>query len=113
KRATKARAKEGKPMRLPLSLSPQLATLVERPPVGGRWIYEVKFDGYRILARIEDQDVRLFTRNGNNWTPRLKHLAGELASLGIDSAWLDGEIVVLDAKGNPSFQLLQNAFDSS
>ena len=99
--------------KLPLSLFPQLATLVEAPPRGERWIYEVKFDGYRLLARIDGADVRLFTRNGNDWTARMKALAGEVGRLGIASAWLDGEIVVLDKKGNPDFQALQGAFDSS
>src|SRR5258708_2496906 len=101
------------PAKLPLSLHPQLATLVEEPPRGKGWIYEVKFDGYRILARIDGDDIRLFTRNGNNWTPRMKNLRGAIAALGIASGWLDGEIVVLDAKGNPDFQALQNAFDAS
>jgi bifunctional non-homologous end joining protein LigD len=104
---------KAKTPKLPLSLSPQLATLVDTPPTGGGWIYEVKFDGYRIVTRIDGGDVRLFTRNGNNWTPRLQALAAEIARLRIGSAWLDGEIVVLDDKGNPSFQLLQNAFDAS
>ncbi|HEX5130210.1 MAG TPA: DNA ligase D [Usitatibacter sp.] len=99
--------------KLPLALAPQLATLVDAPPKGEGWLYEVKFDGYRIVARIEGDDVRLFTRNGNNWTSRMPVVRDELAKLGLASAWLDGEVVVLDAKGNPSFQLLQNAFDSS
>jgi len=99
--------------KLPLSFSPQLATLVDSPPAGKGWIYEVKFDGYRVLARIDGDDVRLFTRNGNNWTSRMKPLAAEVARLGIDGAWLDGEIAVLDQHGNPSFQLLQNAFDAA
>ena len=101
------------PAKLPLSFSPQLATLVDEPPSGPGWIYEVKFDGYRVLARIDGDDIRLFTRNGNNWTPRLKALRDELATLGVESAWIDGEIAVLDGKGVPSFQLLQGAFDSS
>ncbi|HSS27580.1 MAG TPA: DNA ligase D [Usitatibacter sp.] len=105
--------KKGKSVKLPLSFAPQLATLVDSPPAGKGWIYEVKFDGYRVLARIEGDDVRLFTRNGNNWTSRMKALAAEVARLGIDGAWLDGEIVVLDEHGNPSFQLLQNAFDAA
>ncbi len=98
---------------LPLSLSPQLATLVDKPPTGPGWIYEVKFDGYRILARIDGDDIRLFTRNGNDWTPRLKALRDEIAKLGVDEAWIDGEIAVLDAKGHPDFQLLQGAFEAS
>ncbi|HWH40584.1 MAG TPA: non-homologous end-joining DNA ligase [Usitatibacter sp.] len=99
--------------KLPLALFPQLATLVDEAPTGDGWIYELKFDGYRIVARIDGDDVRLFTRNGNNWTVRLKALAEEVRQLGIASAWLDGEIVVLNSKGIPDFQLLQNAFDSS
>jgi bifunctional non-homologous end joining protein LigD len=99
--------------KLPLSFFPQLATLVDEPPAGGGWIYEVKFDGYRVLARIDGDDIRLFTRNGNNWTSRMPALRDEIAKLGIDEAWIDGEIAVLDDKGHPSFQLLQGAFDSA
>ncbi|HYC38404.1 MAG TPA: DNA ligase D [Usitatibacter sp.] len=98
---------------LPFAFFPQLATLVDEPPTSGDWVYEVKYDGYRLLARIDGDDVRLFTRNGNDWTSRLKALRDEVRALGIASAWLDGEIVVMDAKGNPSFQALQNAFDNS
>ena len=98
---------------LPVALSPQLATLVDEVPGTDGWIYELKFDGYRIVARIEGDDVRLFTRNGNNWTGKMKPLADEIRKLGIGSAWLDGEIVVMNGKGVPEFQLLQNAFDSS
>ena len=97
---------------MPLFLAPQLATLVEEAPAGD-WIYELKFDGYRIVARIDGDDVRLFTRNGNDWTVRLKALRDELKSLALSSAWIDGEIVMLNGKGNPDFQALQNAFDSS
>jgi bifunctional non-homologous end joining protein LigD len=113
KKAKKGK-KERKPAaKLPLALAPQLATLVDEPPRGGGWIYEVKFDGYRIVARVDGDDVRLFTRNGNDWTSRLEVLRDEVLSLGIPSGWLDGEIVVLDPHGNPSFQALQNAFDNA
>ena len=115
--ATTARAAiippAAQPAELPLTLFPQLATLVDEPPGDSGWVYEVKFDGYRIVARIEDDDVRLFTRNGNDWSARLKSLKAEIRGLGLDRAWLDGEIVVLDAKGLPDFQALQRAFDSS
>ena len=99
--------------KLPLFLQPQLATLVDEPPKGEGWIYEVKFDGYRILARIDGDEVRLFTRNGNDWTARMKVLRDEIQALKLPSGWIDGEIAVLDDQGNPSFQALQNAFDSS
>jgi bifunctional non-homologous end joining protein LigD len=100
--------------KLPLSLFPQLATLVDEVPADeSGWIYEIKFDGYRTLVRIEGDDVRLFTRNGNNWTGKLKALHDDFAALKIASAWIDGEIVVMNAKGLPDFQALQNAFDSA
>lgn len=96
---------------LPAALTPQLATLVETPPQGD-WRYEVKFDGYRLLARIDGDDVRLFTRNGHDWTARMPLQAKALAKLGLATAWLDGEVVVANADGIADFQALQNAFDS-
>lgn len=107
--AAKVAAKSAVP--LPDTLAPQLATLVDGVPTEGDWLYEMKFDGYRLLARIEAGEVKLFTRNGHDWTAKLRALAKELASLGLHKAWLDGEIVVLDAQGVPSFQRLQNVFE--
>ncbi|HUJ00798.1 MAG TPA: non-homologous end-joining DNA ligase [Usitatibacter sp.] len=98
---------------LPLTLFPQLATLVDEPPEGAGWVYELKFDGYRIVARVEEDEVRLFTRNGNDWSARLGGLREEIRSMALGSAWLDGEIAVLDDKGAPDFQRLQQAFDRS
>jgi bifunctional non-homologous end joining protein LigD len=97
---------------LPLKLKPQLATLVESIPGEGDWSYEIKFDGYRIMARVSGKTVRLFTRNGNDWTAKMPALANAIKNLGIRSAWLDGEIVVMGKNNVPSFQALQNAFDS-
>ncbi|PJY93719.1 DNA ligase D [Pseudomonas donghuensis] len=97
---------------LPASFKPQLATLVETPPEGD-WGYEVKFDGYRILARINGEQIRLFTRNGHDWTAKLPRQAKALAGLGVQSAWLDGEMVVANEHGVADFQALQNAFDQA
>ncbi|WP_339488684.1 DNA ligase D [Pseudomonas sp. EL_65y_Pfl2_R95] len=94
----------------PESLAPQLATLADRPPEG-EWLYEVKFDGYRMLARIHDGEVRLFTRNGHDWTERLPQQAKALSKLTLTDSWLDGEIVALNEDGLPDFQQLQNAFE--
>ena len=102
-----------KPAALLATLEPQLATLVAEPPSDAGWLYEIKFDGYRLLARIDADDVRLFTRNGNDWSSRLKSLVDAVRGLGIGSGWLDGEIVVAGTDGAPDFNLLQNAFDSS
>ncbi|POA48732.1 DNA ligase D [Pseudomonas sp. MPR-ANC1] len=97
--------------KIPAQLKPQLATLVDSAPEGD-WSYEIKFDGYRIMARIEGEQVQLFTRNGHDWTHKLPKQAEALAALKLESAWLDGEMVVADEHGVPDFQALQNAFDS-
>jgi bifunctional non-homologous end joining protein LigD len=98
---------------MPSSLAPQLATLVDSVPADGDWVYEIKFDGYRILARIDKGDVTLFTRNGHNWTDKLKNLVLALKELNLTSGWLDGEIVILGADGTPDFGALQNSFESA
>jgi len=98
--------------KLPAILAPQLATLAARPPADPRgWVYEIKYDGYRLLARIDGSSVRLMTRNGNDWTHKLSKLAEAVAALEIPSGWVDGEIVVMNEHGVPNFGALQNAFD--
>ncbi|OWW21059.1 DNA ligase D [Noviherbaspirillum denitrificans] len=94
---------------LPDSLSPQLAALVEDIPRNGDWIYEIKFDGYRLLARVDGGEVTLFTRDGKDWTAKLPAQADAIRELGLENAWLDGEIVCLDSHDVPNFQLLQKA----
>lgn len=101
------------PGTLPRTLAPQLATLVDAPPAHGEWDYEVKFDGYRILARIDGSTVRLFSRNGHDWTAKLPRQARTLHALGLREAWLDGEVVVMGERGVPDFQALQNAFETA
>ncbi|MBY4948402.1 DNA ligase D [Cupriavidus respiraculi] len=114
KRDDAALPEGARPGPLPLTLAPQLATLVsEAPAHPDQWVYEVKFDGYRILARVDGGKVTLFTRNGHDWTAKLKSLAQQVAALGLPSGWLDGEIVVVGEDGNTDFQALQNAFDSA
>jgi bifunctional non-homologous end joining protein LigD len=98
---------------LPAMLAPQLATLAKAPPTGPGWIYELKFDGYRLLARIDKGKAKLFTRNGNDWTSKVKLLAVAVEQLQLRSAWLDGEIVVLKPDGTPDFNALQNGFDAA
>ncbi|MDZ3992455.1 DNA ligase D [Pseudomonas sp. Teo4] len=105
------RGASGKPAALPVNLQPQLATLVDSPP-SGDWRYEIKFDGYRMLARIDGDDVRLFTRNGHDWSAKMPSQIAALRALGLTSAWLDGEMVVVNQHGAVDFQALQNAFDT-
>lgn len=97
--------------RLPARLAPQLATLVSSVPEGD-WLVESKYDGYRLLARVDGDAVRLFTRNGHDWTDKLQPLAQAIAELGLTQAWLDGEIVVFGDAGIPNLHRLQNAIDS-
>lgn len=97
---------------LPATLGPQLATPSSGVPLGADWIFEIKFDGYRLMTRFDAKGVpALITRGGHDWTKRMPGLADELAALRLRSTWLDGEIVVLGADGIPDFNALQNAFD--
>ena len=98
---------------LPVRLSPQLATLAETPPADAReWIFEMKFDGYRLLARCDGKHVSLITRNGQDWTHKLPKLRQALDELGLPPGWYDGEIVVHGGAGQADFGALQRAFDA-
>ncbi|HVE49248.1 MAG TPA: DNA ligase D [Casimicrobiaceae bacterium] len=94
---------------LPETLNAQLATLVDEAPDGPEWLHEIKFDGYRMLGRIERGKCRIYSRNGKEWTDAFRTLAKAAATLPLKSAWIDGEIVVQSANGASSFQDLQNA----
>ncbi len=95
--------------KIPPFIEPQLATLVKASPDGEEWIEEVKFDGYRMLCRIDDGEARFYSRNNKEWTANFPSIADAAARLPIESAWLDGEVVKLDGQGRSSFQSLQNA----
>ncbi len=99
--------------RLPEKIAPQLASLAGAAPTSGDWSWEIKFDGYRLMARVAGKRVRLITRGGHDWSAKMPHLVEAVRSLGLQSAWLDGEIVVLGNDGTPDFNALQNAFDRS
>ncbi|MEO6407401.1 MAG: DNA ligase D [Burkholderiaceae bacterium] len=105
---------EARPAALPDKLAPQLAVLADSPPRdAAAWVYEIKFDGYRMLARIDGDTVKLVTRNGNDWTAKLGALHRSLVEARLPPGWYDGEIVVPNALGIPDFGALQNSFDSS
>ena len=95
--------------KLPASLSPMLATLVDAIPTSDEWLHEIKFDGYRMLCRIDKGKVTVFSRNGKEWTAALNRIAEAVGELGLESAWLDGEVTIVDERGRTSFQALQNA----
>jgi bifunctional non-homologous end joining protein LigD len=94
---------------MPLRLSPMLASLAKDAPGGDDWIHEIKFDGYRLLARVEAGGCTLFTRNGHDWTAKFPAIAAACAALPCDQAWLDGEVVALDHHGISRFHDLQSA----
>ena len=98
-----------RPAALPAFVEPQLATLVTAPPEGDEWLHEMKFDGYRVLCRIEGGSARLLSRKGLDWSARLPGVASAAARLGVRSAMLDGEVAVVLPNGVTSFNALQNA----
>jgi bifunctional non-homologous end joining protein LigD len=93
-------------------LKPQLATLSAKAPEGADWLHEIKYDGYRLLARIEDGKARLVTRGGLDWTAKFPDLARRLEELPIKAALIDGELVHLKPDGTTSFAGLQDAISS-
>jgi len=104
------RTKKGKPDGIAPPFRPvQLATLVDHVPAGNGWLHEMKYDGYRTLISIGGGDGRAYTRSGLDWTDKFAPVVADAATLDVSSALLDGEAVVLDAKGRTSFQALQNA----
>ena len=98
---------------MPKQIAAQLATLVEQAPTGDQWLHEQKFDGYRMFCRIRSGDVQFVSRNQQSWTPKLQSLVRYAQQLSAREAILDGEVVVLDAKGVSQFQSLQNAFNEA
>jgi len=97
----------------PDAVAPQLATLVAEPPDGPEWVHETKFDGFRVLCRLDHGRVTLFTRSGQDWTGHFPPVARAAATLPAKTAWLDGEVTVVLGDGRSSFGALQNRGDTS
>ena len=97
---------------MPESIKPQLAAHSDKAPEGDEWLHEIKYDGYRLLARIKDGTVRLITRGGLDWTAKFSELAHSLGELPLDSALIDGELVHLEPEGTTGFSGLQDAISS-
>jgi bifunctional non-homologous end joining protein LigD len=92
---------------MPTNVRPMLATLVHQPFDRRGWLFEFKWDGYRTIAEVDKGQVRLNSRNGLSFTKRYWPITAALQKLE-HQAVLDGEVVVLDEKGHPSFEGLQN-----
>lgn len=92
---------------LPTRFAPQLATLVKTVPDSDDWLHEIKFDGYRLGARVDDGTVTLLTRAGNDWTASFPEVRDAVAQLPVGRALLDGEVAAVLPDGRTSFQALQ------
>jgi bifunctional non-homologous end joining protein LigD len=95
---------------MPDQIDVQLATLTEKPPDGDEWLHEIKFDGYRMVCRIDGDAVKLISRNHQEWTGRLNQMIPSIRKLAAHQAILDGEVVAVQPDGTTDFQSLQNAF---
>ena len=110
----RARALEGaRALRSEAWIEPQLATLVDAPPSGDGWLHELKWDGYRLLARLRAGKAELRSRNGLDWTADHPDIVHALQALGIGQAQLDGELIALDRDGRNSFSELQRTLEGS
>ncbi|MGY3440189.1 MULTISPECIES: non-homologous end-joining DNA ligase [unclassified Bradyrhizobium] len=98
----------GTKARFPGFIAPVLATPIDKVPSGARWIHEIKFDGYRVQAHLANEEVRVYTRRGNDWTKRFKKIADDAWHISAASAIIDGEIVVPSPNGTTDFSVLQN-----
>src|SRR5258705_2357199 len=97
---------------LPDWIAPQLTQLVDAAPEGPEWLHEIKFDGYRMHARLDHGAVRLLTRTGLDWTPKYPPIAAAVASLGARQAYLDGELCGIFLDGITSLSMIQAASDA-
>ncbi|MGZ2500391.1 bifunctional non-homologous end joining protein LigD [Rhizobium beringeri] len=94
---------------MPDRIEPCLALLKTRPPKGDDWVYEIKWDGYRLSVHVEPTRIRILTRGGHDWTDRFPAIKQAALWLPVGTAILDGEAVVLDEQGRSDFGLLQQS----
>jgi DNA ligase D-like protein (predicted ligase) len=109
---TVARRRRTDAAALPQWIAPQLTQLVDEAPDGPDWLHEIKFDGYRMHARLDRGAVKLLTRTGLDWTLKYPAIAAAVASLPAKQAYLDGELCGVRPDGTTSFGMIQLASDS-
>ncbi len=90
-----------------MRIQPQLATLAQQAPAGDHWLHEIKYDGFRLVANVEDGAVRLFTRNGNDVAARAGEIPAAVAALGATDLVFDGELILLRPDGLSDFERLR------
>jgi bifunctional non-homologous end joining protein LigD len=98
---------------LPRTQPLALAMVVEAPPAGDEWLHEIKHDGYRIVARVDEGEVQLVSRNGKDWTKEFPQVARAVSRLPVGTALLDGEVAAVLPDGRTSFQALQRRSEKS
>jgi DNA ligase D-like protein (predicted ligase) len=96
---------------LPQFVPPQLSQPVEKPPSGPRWVHEIKLDGFRMAARIDNGRVQLLTRSGLDWTNKYPSAIAALANVRVKTTYIDGELCGVDEAGLPSFAQTQAGTD--
>jgi bifunctional non-homologous end joining protein LigD len=97
-----------KPAPFPAFIEPALATLRDKVPAGAGFVHELKLDGYRIQAHLNDGHAKLYTRSGLDWTQRFAPVAADVGRLHAKALVIDGEIISTDAEGRPNFSALQD-----
>jgi bifunctional non-homologous end joining protein LigD len=107
-----ARLPKAKAAPLPRFVEPCLPSAVDTPPSGGKWVHEIKQDGYRLQVRIDGGNVTLLTRTGLDWTKRFTAIARAAEKLPVTSALIDGEIIVQTESGIASFSALHDSMTS-
>ena len=111
----RANRRSGQPQRAaapPGWIPPQLSKLVDKAPTGDKWVHEIKFDGYRMAARIDRGKAQLLTRTGLDWTAKYPATAAALAKPPVKTAYIDGELCDVRPDGVTSFEIMQQAADS-
>jgi bifunctional non-homologous end joining protein LigD len=111
-RANPTTRRSFEPTSPPAWIKPQLAKLVDKAPDGWEWLHEIKFDGYRMHARLDAGRAQILTRRGNDWTDKYPAVAKAVAGLSVQNAYLDGELCGVLPDGRTAFNLIQNATDS-
>ena len=109
---TVARRRRTDATAVPAWIAPQLTQLVDAAPEGDEWLHEIKYDGYRMMARLDHGAVKLLTRTGLDWTHKYPAIAGAVAALGAQQAYLDGELCGVGADGISRFSIVQAASDA-
>src|ERR1700674_2101929 len=98
---------------LPEWIAPELTQLIDAAPEGDQWLHEIKFDGYRMHARLDRGGAHLLTRTGLDWTHKYPSIAAALSVLPAKQAYLDGELCGIRSDGKTSFSMIQTASDTS